>query len=50
MVVVDGSTDETKEVVAQFGNKVTYHYQPNEGLSVARNVTLAKASGEFSRI
>ncbi len=47
IIVDDGSTDETKEVVAQFGNKVTYHYQPNKGLSLARNVTLGKASGEF---
>ena len=43
IIVDDGSTDETKEVVAQFGNKVTYHYQTNKGLSLARNVTLGKA-------
>ena len=47
IIVDDGSTDETKEVVSQFGGKVSYHYQPNKGLSVARNVTLGQASGEF---
>ena len=47
IIVDDGSTDETKDIVGQFDNKVAYYYQPNKGLSAARNLTLSKASGEF---
>lgn len=47
IVVDDGSTDGTRDVVAQFGDKVRYMYQTNGGLSSARNLALSKASGEF---
>ena len=37
IVVDDGSTDDTKRTIAQFGDKVRYIAQTNAGVSVARN-------------
>lgn len=37
IVVDDGSTDETAQVVRQFGDRVEYVLQPNRGPSAARN-------------
>lgn len=47
IVVDDGSTDDTRDVLAQFGDKIRYFYQTNGGLSSARNLTLSQARGEF---
>lgn len=47
IVVDDGSTDGTKQVLAQFGNAIRYLDQKNAGLSVARNRGIAEARGEF---
>jgi glycosyltransferase involved in cell wall biosynthesis len=47
VVVDDGSTDETRAVVAQFGSAIRYIYQDNGGLAAARNTGLAAAHGEF---
>ena len=47
IVVDDGSTDDTRGVLTRFGDKIRYVYQPNGGLSSARNLALAHASGEF---
>ncbi len=47
IVVDDGSTDGTRDVVFEFGDRVRYLYQPNGGLSSARNLALSRASGEF---
>jgi len=47
IVADDGSTDDTRDVVAPFATKVRYFFQPNGGLSSARNLGLSKASGEF---
>jgi glycosyltransferase involved in cell wall biosynthesis len=47
IVIDDGSTDHTRELVKQFGNKVLYVYQDNSGVSTARNNGLDIASGEF---
>jgi cellulose synthase/poly-beta-1,6-N-acetylglucosamine synthase-like glycosyltransferase len=48
-VVDDGSTDNTRNVMAQFNNddRVIYHYRPNGGVSSARNFGIRAAQGEF---
>lgn len=46
MVIDDGSTDDTR-VVAESFPEVKYVYQPNKGLSAARNAGMARGSGLF---
>lgn len=46
IVVDDGSTDDTRGVVAQLG-EVLYLFQENKGVSAARNKGLERASGEL---
>ena len=47
IVVDDGSTDNTREVVAKYGDRVRYIYQKNAGLPDARNTGVKAATGEF---
>lgn len=47
LVVDDGSTDQTREVVAEYGSRVQYVYQINQGLAVARNTGLGTVTGEY---
>lgn len=47
IVVDDGSTDDTAQVVAGFGQQVRYCYQPNQGAAAARNHGIAEAKGEW---
>jgi GT2 family glycosyltransferase len=44
IVVDDGSTDDTRAILSRFPNVRAIH-QPNQGLSVARNVGLEAATG-----
>lgn len=47
IVVDDGSTDDTRERLAKYGDRIRYHYQPNAGLSAARNTGIGLAKGQF---
>ena len=47
IVVDDGSTDKTREVVKEFGDKIRYIYQKNQGAGAARNRGIEGASGEW---
>jgi glycosyltransferase involved in cell wall biosynthesis len=47
LVVDDGSTDNTKDVVDAFGPSVRYHYLEHKGVSTARNLGLEMTRGEF---
>jgi glycosyltransferase involved in cell wall biosynthesis len=51
ILVDDGSTDDTAEVVAPFlqrcGSKLTYIRQENRGLPVARNAAIRASNSEF---
>jgi len=47
IVVDDGSTDATQERLQEFGDRIHVYRQENAGASVARNVGLREASGEF---
>ncbi|MGA2099310.1 MAG: glycosyltransferase family A protein [Candidatus Acidiferrum sp.] len=51
VVVDDGSTDDTREVVSsyahQLGDKLRYVYQPNAGVPAARNTGIRNARGEL---
>lgn len=45
IVIDDGSTDNTQKEIKKFGNRITYVYQDNAGVSAARNAGIAIASG-----
>ncbi|MBS9523197.1 glycosyltransferase [Litoribacter ruber] len=50
IVVDDGSSDKTAQVIKQFSNsnsQVKYFYQENKGVGAARNLGLSKADGEY---
>jgi glycosyltransferase involved in cell wall biosynthesis len=49
IIVDDGSTDNTAEVVKRFlsDNRIKYHYQENAERSAARNKGIALSSGDF---
>ena len=44
IIIDDGSTDATPEIVGNYGPKIRYHYQDNQGISASRNkgIELAK--------
>ncbi|MEM1173080.1 MAG: glycosyltransferase, partial [Cyanobacteria bacterium P01_H01_bin.35] len=47
IVIDDGSTDKTREVLQPYIDKIRYVYQENKGVSHARNLGLEMARGEF---
>ncbi len=47
IVIDDGSTDNTPEIVTRFGAKIRYLRQENQGLPGARNSGIRAATGNF---
>lgn len=49
IIIDDGSKDDTASIVKKYTNneKITYFYQENTGVSIARNHGIRKAKGEF---
>jgi glycosyltransferase involved in cell wall biosynthesis len=47
VVVDDGSQDNTRHCVQQFGQRVRYEYQTNQGVAAARNRGFQLAAGEL---
>ncbi|MDJ0555185.1 MAG: glycosyltransferase [Microcoleaceae cyanobacterium MO_207.B10] len=47
IVIDDGSTDNTRQVLEPYLDKIRYVYQENQGVSHARNLGLEMARGEF---
>ncbi len=47
VIVDDGSTDNTAQVVKGYGDRVCYMYQENAGVSAARNAGIKAAKGDW---
>ncbi len=47
VLIDDGSTDGTKTIAKEFGERVRYFYQPNCGLAAARNAGVLSSCGEL---
>ncbi len=47
IVIDDGSTDETKDVLSGFHDRIKYFYQENQGPSAARNKGIKMAKGGY---
>ena len=50
LIVDDGSSDDTAEVVRGFGGDVRYFRQNHAGLNAARNLALSEARGEYAAL
>lgn len=47
IVVDDGSTDDTTQVLESFGDKIRVFHQQNQGPGVARNLAVKNSTGEY---
>ncbi len=47
IVINDGSTDHTEEVILKYGEKISYYKKENEGIAKTRNFGLTHAKGEY---
>ncbi|MFC1498552.1 glycosyltransferase family 2 protein [Verrucomicrobiota bacterium] len=47
IVIDDGSTDNTKELLEKYKNKIKYIFKENGGPASARNLGIKESSGEF---
>ncbi|NNL76184.1 MAG: glycosyltransferase [Desulfobacterales bacterium] len=47
IVVDDGSTDDTLEILDSYGKDINIWRQPNKGVSAARNMGIAEAAGQL---
>ncbi len=47
IVIDDGSTDDTRDRLVRYGDRIRYVYQVNAGLSAARNTGIREAMGRY---
>lgn len=47
ILIDDGSTDNTKEIITSYIDKIRYFYKTNGGISSARNYGIKQATGEY---
>lgn len=47
IVVNDGSTDDTEEIVKRYGDKIRYFSKENGGVATALNLAIKEARGEY---
>jgi len=47
IIIDDGSTDKTRDIVEQLPTEIRYFYQDNHGPATARNKGVIEATGEF---
>ena len=47
LIVDDGSTDPTADIARSFGSQIRYCFQPNAGLSAARNAGIRETTGDL---
>jgi len=47
IAVDDGSGDRTKNIIQQYGDRIRYFSQTNQGVAASRNLGLFKAQGEY---
>ena len=47
IIVDDGSTDETAQIIKNYGDRINYISQSNQGVAQARNTGLAAAQGKY---
>ncbi|MCI8778348.1 MAG: glycosyltransferase family 2 protein [Bacilli bacterium] len=50
IIIDDGSTDNSKKIIKQYMNKdcrISYYYQNNSGVAIARNSGIDKAQGDY---
>ena len=50
LIIDDGSTDNTAEIVRNYGNAIRYFYQKNTGISGAMNYGMEMAKGDWIAI
>lgn len=50
ILINDGSTDHSQRIIEEYAtkdNRISYYHQPNQGVSVARNNGLQRATGQY---
>ena len=47
IIIDDGSTDDTRARLQQFGSRIVYHRKENAGLGAARNTGIELSNGEY---
>lgn len=47
IVIDDGSTDNTKQILKDYKDKIKYIYQKNHGVSIARNNGIINSTGKY---